>query len=235
MTSVYAKCRSSRRKRANDHTTEAHHRHRRSGLRRLPLVRPPARARRRGALRRQFLHGREAERGAHSPASEIRAHSPRRDVPALSRSRRDFPSGVPGGADPLPAGSGSDAQDLRAWRDQHSRPRQAPQGARAAGVHVRGLRRSPRASPDRRLLGQRQSDRHPLLLRRRQARGGDAVLRLPPPARPPDQDRAHLQYLRAAHACERRPRRLQLHRAGAAWASRSRSTATACRRARSAM
>ncbi len=54
----------------------------------------------------------------------------------------------------------------------------------------------------------------PLLLRRRQALRRDAVLRLPPPAQAGDQGGAHLQHLRPAHAPQRRPRRLQLHRAG---------------------
>ena len=45
---------------------------------------------------------------------------------------------------------------------------------------------------------------------------------------------AHLQHLRPADAPDRRPRGVQLHRPGAAAASRSRSTATASRPARSA-
>ena len=49
------------------------------------------------------------------------------------------------------------------------------------------------------------------------------------------QGRAHLQHLRPAHASERRPRGVELHRAGAARARTSRSTATASRRAPSAM
>ena len=57
-----------------------------------------------------------------------------------------------------------------------------------------------RASADRGLLGQRQPDRAAVLLRRGQALRRDAVLRLPPPARPADQGGAHLQHLRAAHA-----------------------------------
>ena len=48
------------------------------------------------------------------------------------------------------------------------------------------------------------------------------------------QGRAHLQHLRPAHAPERRARGVELHRPGAARASRSRSTATARRPARSA-
>ena len=50
------------------------------------------------------------------------------------------------------------------------------------GLDQRGLRRSHGPSADRRLLGQRQSDRPALLLRRGQALRRDAVLRLPPPA-----------------------------------------------------
>jgi UDPglucose 6-dehydrogenase len=56
------------------------------------------------------------------------------------------------------------------------------------------------------------------LLRRRQALRRNPVLRLPPPARAADQGGAHLQHLRPAHAPQRRPRRQQLHRAGAAGA-----------------
>jgi UDP-glucuronate decarboxylase len=67
-----------------------------------------------------------------------------------------------------------------------------------------------------RLLGPRQPHRHPLLLRRRQALRRNPVLRLPPPAQAAHQGRAHLQHLRPAHAPQRRPRGLQLHRAGAA-------------------
>ena len=71
-------------------------------------------------------------------------------------------------------------------------------------------------SAARGLLGPRQSDRPALLLRRGQALRRDAVLRLSPPASAADQGGADLQHLRAAHAPERRPRRLQLHRPGAA-------------------
>ena len=90
------------------------------------------------------------------------------------------------------------------------------------------------ASADRGLLGQRQPDRPALLLRRGQALRRDAVLRLPPPAQAPDQGGADLQHLRAADAPERRAGGVELHRAGAAGASRSPSTATAARPAASA-
>ena len=63
-------------------------------------------------------------------------------------------------------------------------------------------------------------DRHPLLLRRRQAVRRDAVLRLPPTAPHADQGRAHLQHLRPADASRRRTGCLQLHRLRLCRASR---------------
>ena len=84
------------------------------------------------------------------------------------------------------------------------------------GLDQRGLWRPAGPSAARGLLGQRQPDRPALLLRRGQALRRDAVLRLPPPAPAADQGRAHLQHLRPAHAPERRPRGLELHRPGAA-------------------
>ena len=91
-----------------------------------------------------------------------------------------------------------------------------------------------RASADRGLLGQRQPDRPALLLRRGQALRRDAVLRLPPPAR---------LDIKVARIFNTYGPRMHL-RTTAAWcrtsscrrcgASRSPSTATAARRARSA-
>ena len=72
-----------------------------------------------------------------------------------------------------------------------------------------------RAPAARGLLGPRQPDRAALVLRRGQALRRDPVLRLPPPAPAADQGGAHLQHLRAAHAPERRPGGVQLHRPGA--------------------
>ena len=72
------------------------------------------------------------------------------------------------------------------------------------------------------------------LLRRGQALRRNAVLRLSPSAQAEDQGDAHLQHLWAAHAPQRRPRSLELHRPGAAPAATSPSTATARRPARSA-
>ena len=66
----------------------------------------------------------------------------------------------------------------------------------------------------------------------RRVRRGEALRRgdddgLSPVPRRRHAHRPHLQHLRTAHAAQRRPRRLELHRAGAARRSRSRSTATA--------
>ena len=69
-----------------------------------------------------------------------------------------------------------------------------------AGVDQRGLRRPERASAAGELLGQRQSDRPALLLRRRQALRRDAVLRLPPPA-PAARSRSRASSTPTARAC----------------------------------
>ena len=114
------------------------------------------------------------------------------------------------------------------------------------GLAKRARRRSSRPRParstatrdpsaDGRVLGQRQPDRPAVLLRRRQALRRDAVLRLPPPARAGDQGGAHLQHLWPAHASQRRPGGVELHRAGAAGRADHASMATAARRVRSAM
>ncbi len=139
---------------------------------------------------------------------------------------------VPGLARALPVRSRADDQDQRARRDQHARPRQAAE-ARASS-----RRPPPRCTATPRCTrrpedywGNVNPHRPAQLLRRGQALRRDAVLRLPPPARARHQGHPHLQHLRPAHAPERRPRRLELHRAGAAAARTSRSTATARRRA----
>ena len=118
--------------------------------------------------------------------------------------------------------------------DQHAGPRQALQGQDPAGLDLRDLRRPRGAPAGRGLLGQRQPDRPAVVLRRGQALRRDAVLRLPPPARPADQGDPHLQHLRAPDARQRRPGGVELHRPGAAGPARSPSTAKAARPARSA-
>ena len=190
--------------------------HRRCRISRLASVRSAAGGWPRCHLRRQFLHRAEAEHRAPDRPSALRADAPRRDAAALRGGRRDLQSRLSGFAGALPARPGADDQDQRARRDQHAGSCQAPQMPHLPGVDLGGLRRSLRASPDRGLLGQRQSGRPAGLLRRGQALRRDAVLRLPPPARSRDQGGAHLQHLRAAHGPQRRPGRVELHRAGLA-------------------
>ena len=87
-------------------------------------------------------------------------------------------------------------------RDQHARAGQAPQDQGPAGFDERSLRRPHGAPAAGNLLGQRQSDRTALLLRRGQTLRRDAVLRLSAAAPPADQGRPHLQYLRPANASQ---------------------------------
>ena len=109
----------------------------------------------------------------------------RHDVtfPLYRRGRRDLQSRLPGLADPLPARPRADDQDLAStarstcWAWPSASTRKILQ---ASTSEVYG---DPAVHPQTRgLLGQRQSDRHPLLLRRGQALRRDAVLRLSPPA-----------------------------------------------------
>ena len=168
-------------------------------------------------------------------AAALRIHPPRRHLPALRRGGPDLQPGLPGVPHPLPARPGADDQDQRARRHQHAGPRQAPEGAHLPGLHVA---RSTATPPCTRRPEDYWGNVNPIgtaqLLRRRQALRRDAVLRLPPPAQARHPRRPHLQHLRPAHAPERRPRGLQLHRAGAAGRGHHRSTATASRRAASA-
>ena len=149
--------------------------------------------------------------------SPLRTRPPRRDLSALRRSGRDLQSRLPGLADPLPARSRADDQDQRAWRDQHAGPRQAA-----------AVRRSSRPRP-------RKSTATRRCIRRREEYWGN-VNPIGPRScydegkrcaetlffdyhrqhKLRDQGGADLQHLRAAHAPERRARRLQFHRPGAA-------------------
>ncbi len=184
-----------------------------------------------------FFTGAEAQCRAiciDNPHFELMRH----DVtfPLYRRGRRDLQSRLPGIADPLPARSGADDQDHRARRDQHAGAGQAHE-ARASCRP-----RPPRSMATRTIHPQTEDywgNVNPIGLRACYDEGKRCAetlffdyhrqhgLR--------DQGRAHLQHLWPAHAPERRPRRLELHRAGAHAASRSRSTATASRPARSAM
>ena len=164
---------------------QAHPGHRRRRLPRLAPDRPAARGRPRGASASTTSSPGTKRNIEHLLGNPLlRVHAPRRDLPALCGGRRDLQPRLPGLAGPLPARSGADDQDQRARRDQHAGAGQA--GARrilqASTSEVYG---DPEVHPQTRgLLGQRQPDRHPRLLRRGQALRRDAVLRLPPPARP---------------------------------------------------
>ena len=158
--------------------------HRGRGLHRLAPVRAAAGRRVRRALRRQLLL---VDQGQHRPPAaepEVRGDPARRDLPALRRGGRDLPPRLPGIADPLPARPGADDEDRGARLDQHAGPGQAHRGEDPHHLDLRGVRRSEGAPPDGGLLGQRQPHRPACVLRRGQAGGRDAVLRLPPPARP---------------------------------------------------
>ena len=90
------------------------------------------------------------------------------------------------------------------------------------------------ASSARELLGQRQSYRSPLVLRRRQARRRDPDDGLPSAGQGRYPHRPDLQYLRSPDGGERRPGGLELHRAGAAGPGADASTARENRPALSA-
>ena len=117
----------------------------------------------------------------------------------------------PGQPGRLPEPSDPDAQGRLAGHAQRARPGQGQGRALPAGQHSRGLRRSRGPPAARGLLGPRQPDRPPRLLRRGQAlRRGDHD-GLPPLPRRQHPHRPHLQHLRRAHAAQRRPRAAQLH------------------------
>ena len=80
----------------------------------------------------------------------------------------------PASPDPLPVQLHQDHQDQRHGHDQHARPGQTDPGPDPPGLDLRGLRRPQGPSPAGKLLGQRQPDRHPELLRRGEAGRRDA-------------------------------------------------------------
>ena len=179
---------------------QARSRHRRRRVSRLASVRAADRRRPRRPVRRQLLHRAQGQRRPSARQPAFRGDAPRRDPSAVCRGRRDLQPRLPGLADPLPVRSGADDQDQRDRRDQHAGPGQAAEGQDPPGLDLRGLWRPDHASAARKLSRQRQPDRPARLLRRRQALRRDAVLRLLPPAQSAHPRRAHLQYLRAAHA-----------------------------------
>ena len=110
------------------------------------------------------------------------------------------------------------AASARTTRSGSPRPR-TPRYFLASTSEVYG---DPQVHPQpETLLGPREPDRPPRRVRRGEAlrRGDDDGV--PPPPRPRRSHRAHLQRVRATDASRRRPGRVELPRAGAAWASRS--------------
>ena len=138
------------------------------------------------------------------------------------------PDRLPRAADPDPQGGlARHPQGARRWPRRRAPASSSPRPPRSTAIPLV----HPAAGE---LLGQRQPGRPARRVRRGQAlrRGDDHGL--PPLPRRGHPHRADLQHLRPADAARRRPGGVELHRAGAAGASRSRSTATAARRARSA-
>ena len=190
----------------------------------------------RRAVRRQFLHRHASDNIAHlldQPA--FRADAPRRDLPALRRGRRDLQPRLPGLADPLPARPGADDQDQRARRDQHAGPRQAGEGARSSRPRPARSTATRRPSADRETTGATSTRSARASCYDEGKRCAETLFF--------DYHRQHRLRIKVARIFntygprmhpERRARGVELHRPGAARASRSPSTATAARRAPSA-
>ncbi len=106
----------------------------------------------------------------------------------------------------------------RRLRGHRQHPRYRPQILRRLPprLHLRVLRRPRSPPPGRNLLGQRQSRRPALRLRRSQALLRGRRHRLQPLLQHRHPPRPHLQHLRSPPAGQRRPRHLQLHDSGPA-------------------
>ena len=100
-----------------------------------------------------FFSSTQAQRRASDQQPALRTDAPRRDVSALRGSRRNLQSRLSGLARALPVRSRPDDQDQRHRRHQHAGPRQAHEGQGAAGVDLRGLRRSRPFIRSRRAIG----------------------------------------------------------------------------------
>jgi hypothetical protein len=142
-------------------------------------------------------------------------------------SRAGEPDRLPGAADP-------DAEGRLAGHAQGAGAGEGEGRALPARLHLGGVRRSAGAPAAGGLLGQRQPGRPARGLRRGQAlrRGDDDGL--PPLPRGGDAHRAHLQHLRPADAPRTTAAWCRTSSARRCAASRSRSSATAARRAPSA-
>ena len=220
---------------AYDADRVADRRHRRRGVPRVAPVSGAARPRRRGRRHRQPDHRRSREHRGAVRRARVHVPPPRRQhvhLGARAGRRRDAPR-QPGVAGRLRADPDPDPQGRRPRHPQLPRAG-ACQGRQVLPrLDVGGVRRPARPPAAGDVLGQRQPDRPRGRVRRGQAlrRGDDDGL--PPPPRPRRADRADFQHVRAA-ACGRTtggPCPTSWSRRCAA--SRSRSTATAARPARS--
>ena len=168
--------------------------------------------------------------------SSFRDHPARRHLPALCRGRRDLQSRLPGVADPLPARSGADDQDQRAWRDQHAGPRQAGATPGFCRHRRREVYGDPEVHPQPEGYWGKVNPIGPRSCYDEGKRCAETLFfDYWRQHRTAHQGRAHLQHLRPANASGRRPRRLQLHRAGAAGPADHDLRRLASRRGRSAM
>ena len=219
-----------------DSSCSAHPGHRRGRVSRLASLRAAGRRGARRHLPRQLLHQPEDERRAicsSRPNFELVRH----DVmqPIWLEVDEIYNLACPAAPGHYQYNPIKTMKTSVIGRDQRAGHGQALPGQGAAGLDQRGLRRSrgPSAAGELSRLG--QSDRPAGLLRRRQAGGRNAVHGLSPHEPREHPHRADLQYLRPADAPVRRPRGFELHSARRSRASRSRSSATASRPARSAI
>jgi len=132
----------------------------------------------------QLLHGEQGQRGPPPGQDQLRAHPPRRGAAHPPRGRRGVPPRVPRVPDPLQVQPHQDAQDGLPGHHEHAGPRQALPRQVPHHVDVRGVRGPAGAPADGGVLGQRQLHRGAVVLRRGQARLGDAHHGLPPRAQP---------------------------------------------------
>jgi hypothetical protein len=173
-------------------------------------------ARPRRALRRQLLHRHQGQRRPPARQPALRADAPRRDLPAVRRGRRDLQPGLPGVA-PI--------------HYQHD-PVQTTKTSVHGAINMLGLAKRLRArilqASTSEVYGDPAVHPQPRTTGATSTRSASAPATTKASAAPrrcsstttastaADQGGAHLQHLRPAHAPQRRPRRQQLHRAGAA-------------------
>ena len=198
-------------------------RHRRRRLSRFASDRPFAEGRARVIAIDNLITGNLDEHRASRRERELPVHQAGRFAISFScrkRSRLRFSFRLAGEPDRLPRAADPDAESRRARHAQRARPGEGEEGDVPSRLDLGVLRRSAGSSAEGRLLGQREPDRAARRLRRGEAfrRGDDDGL--PPLSRDRYEDRAHLQYLRSAHAVARRAGGAGVYRPGAERISR---------------